>query len=308
MKNPVSALIFSENDRAMRKKPKSIPVNNFGGEFDLGIIIERISFKDLPNLQEWNQPERHDRNSFFLLERGSVTIEIDFTRHSIQSPSLIYMHPDQVHRVIAFENVTVVAWAINNEHLRQEYLKMLKDITPAPPLALGQETHSLVSEAISLCLKFYERRDIQLYFPLMKDSCNALIAFAISLFTGQSKQSDKQSRSEQVTNAFREILEREFSQLKRPTGYARILNLSAPYLNECVRKTTGFSVTHQIQQRVVLEAKRLLYHSDHSLKEIATILGYDDYPYFSRLFTQVAGIAPTNFRRKNLDSSKPYTG
>jgi len=50
-----------------------------------------------------------------------------------------------------------------------------------------------------------------------------------------------------------------------------------------------------------LEAKRLLYHSDQSLKEIAAILGYDDYPYFSRLFTKVAGIAPLNFRHKNRD-------
>lgn len=308
MKNTVAPFIFNENYKTMRKKPESIPVNNFGGEFDAGIVIERISFTDLPELQEWNQPERHDRNSFFLLEEGRVTMEIDFTRYSIQSPSLIYMHPDQVHRVIAFENVTVIAWAIGNEHLNAEYLKMLEDMTPAKPLALGQEAFSLVSETVSLCLRFFGQKDNKLHFNLLKDSCNTLVALTISLFTDQSRPIDKLTRAELAGKAFRELLEQNFTRLKRPADYAHILNLSTPYLNECVRNTTGFSVTHHIQQRVILEAKRLLYHSHHSLKEIAALLGYDDYPYFSRLFTKVTGTAPVSFRSKNLDSSKPYTG
>ena len=72
-------------------------------------------------------------------------------------------------------------------------------------------------------------------------------------------------------------------------------------LNECVRNATGYSVTYHIQQRVVLEAKRLLYHSDKSVKEIAAGLGYEDYSYFVRLFTKVSGITPAAFRNKNFD-------
>ena len=282
----------------MRKKATSIPVNRFDGEFNAGFFIERISFKDLPSFEELEQPERHDRHSFFLLENGTVTLEIDFKKYKIKSPSVIYMHPNQVHRILAFENVTVSSLGINNENLNPEYLKLLEEITPAKPLLLKKETFFLLSGAASLCIKFSERKHDRLYHFLLKDSCNALVALVVSLYLEQSRSTDKPSRFEIVTKAFREILEHNYTAAKRPAAYAQKLNISTPYLNECVRNTTGYSVTYHIQQRVILEAKRLLYHSDKSVKEIAFELGYDNYPYFSRLFTNVSGMTPLTFRNK----------
>jgi AraC-like DNA-binding protein len=285
----------------MRKNTGTIPVNNFGDEFGGGVTIERISFESLPDLGEWQQPERHDRHSFFLLEKGSVTLEIDFQQYVLQAPSAIYMHPDQVHRIIAFKNVTVCAWAANNESLNPEYVKLLEDITPAVPLPLHPEIFALLAEATSLCIKFSRREKDQLYHALLKDQVNALVALVIAPYNEQRTPADKLSRAEIVTRTFREALALHFTRLKGPADYAQKLNLSTPYLNECVKNTTGFSVSHHIQHRVVLEAKRQLRHSDQSLKEIAATLGYDDYAYFSRLFTKVSGMAPVTFRNKNLD-------
>ncbi|WP_231577446.1 helix-turn-helix domain-containing protein [Sphingobacterium sp. IITKGP-BTPF85] len=79
------------------------------------------------------------------------------------------------------------------------------------------------------------------------------------------------------------------------------LNISTPYLNECVKDVTGYPVSYHIQQRIILEAKRLLYHSDKSVKEIADALGFEDYPYFSRLFSKVTGMSALSFRNKNRD-------
>jgi AraC-like DNA-binding protein/mannose-6-phosphate isomerase-like protein (cupin superfamily) len=285
----------------MRKNARSIPVNKFGDETGAGISIERIAFEKLPPLGEWEQPERHDRHSFFLLEKGSVTMEIDLQSHEIRSPSIIYMHPDQVHRIIGFDNVIVSAWGISHEHLKPEYLKLLEEISPAAPMPLDQETFALLVETVSLCIKFTGREKDQLYHTLLKDQGNALVAIVIAAYLERRTAAGKLFRAELVTKAFREALALHFIQLKRPTEYAEKLNLSTAYLNECVKNTTGNSVSWHIQQRVILEAKRLLYHSDQSLKEIAAALGYDDYPYFSRLFTKVAGMNPASFRSKNLD-------
>lgn len=286
----------------MRKNAGAIPVNNFGDESVSGITIERISFEYLPDLGEWKQPERHDRHTFFLLEKGSVTMEIDFHQYEIKAPSLIYMHPDQVHRIVAFENVTVNAWAVNNENLTPEYLQLLEDIVPAPPMPLAPDMFTLLAEAVSLCIKFSERKKDQLHHSLLKTQINALAGLVISLYWEQQAPSDdKLSRSEAVTKAFREALGLHFILFKRPSEYAQKLNLSTAYLNECVKNVTGYSVSYHIQQRVVLEAKRLLHHSGRSLKEIAATLGYDDYTYFSRLFTKVSGMAPLAFRNKNPD-------
>lgn len=287
----------------MLKKIKPIPVNYFDNGYHSGISIEKLLITE-ENLftpdEDSDQTHRHDRHSFFLLERGTVQLEIDFQKYEIKAPSVIYIHPDQVHRTITLD-VTVSSWAINNENLNPEYLELLEEITPAKPLILNEETFSLISEAVSLCIKFLERKNDKLYNGLIRDSCNALVALVVSLYLDQSGSTDKLSRFEIVTKTFRKTLEHNYITAKRPTDYAQKLNISTPYLNECVKNTTGFSVSYHIQQRIILEAKRLLYHSDQSVKEIAAKLGYDDYPYFTRLFTKVTGMTAMAFRNKNLD-------
>lgn len=290
----------------MPRKSKAIPVNTIADEFDIGIAIERLCFSTLDeaNLNasdEAKQSHREERHSFFLLETGAVYIEIDFEAYKITAPAVIYMHPDQVHRLMKFENVTVSTLAINNENLNPEYLKILESLVPAKPLALNQETFSIISETASLCIKFYKRKSGKLYHPLLKDSCNALVALIASQYLETVKTTDTLSRFRLVANAFKSLLERNFIYIKSPAIYAQQLNISTPYLNECVKNATGYSVSYHIRQRVILEAKRLLYHSDKSVKEISSELGYDDYPYFSKLFTQTAGLTPLAFRNKNLE-------
>ncbi|WP_158990642.1 helix-turn-helix domain-containing protein [Mucilaginibacter sp. L196] len=290
----------------MRKKNKSIPVNTMADDFDAGISIERMSLSTadearLNSSDEAKLAHRHDSHSFFLLEKGTVNIEIDFQKYIITAPSIIYVHPDQVHRTTAFDNMTVCSWAITNENLNPEYLKLLESITPAKPLVLNEETFSLISEAVLLFMKFAERKSDKLFHSLLKDSCNALVALVASQYLESAKPIDRLSRFEIVTKTFREILERNYTTTKRPADYAEKLNITTPYLNECVKNATGHPVSYHIQQRVILEAKRLLYYSDKSVKEIAIQLGYDDYPYFSRLFTKVTGMTALSFRNKNFD-------
>jgi AraC family transcriptional activator of pobA len=284
----------------MRKNSASIPVNNFGDDFNTGISIERLSFKHLPDLGEWEQPERHDRHSFFLLEEGSVTMEIDFQICEIHSPSIVYMHPDQVHRIIAFQDLTVCAWALDNETITPEYLRYLNDFMPSVPVRLDKERFRLLSEAAQLCLKFTGRKKDLLYHSLLKNNANGLVGLTISIYLEHLVPADKLSRRESINITFRQALASNFTRLKRPADYAQLLNFSLPYLNECVKGSTGYPISYHVQQRVILEAKRLLYHSDQSLKEIAAALGYDDYPYFSRLFSKVTGMPPLLFRTKNL--------
>jgi len=293
----------------MSKKAKSIPVNPMVNDFDTDISIERIVIEDLLALDKKNltgfeaenQSHRHDRHSFFLLESGTVELEIDFKTYTIEPSTIIYIHPDQVHQTTAFKNVIVSSWAINNERLNPEYLKLLEGLKPVMPLVLEKEIALIFSETVSLFLKFAKRNTDKLYHDLLRDSCNALVALVISQYLGQAKPTDKVSRFELVTSAFREVLEQNYAAVKSPAAYAEKLNLSTAYLNECVKNATGYPVSYHIQQRVILEAKRLLYHSSKSVKEIAFELGYNDYPYFSRLFAKLVGTTALAFRNKNLN-------
>ena len=82
--------------------------------------------------------------------------------------------------------------------------------------------------------------------------------------------------------------------------YASDLSVSPNYLNEVVKKYTGFPVRYHIQQRIILEAKRLALHSGSNMKEIAYKLGYEDMAHFSKFFKANCGINFTDFRKQLL--------
>lgn len=287
--------------RSNVKKSKFIPVNSFIDKYIGGIIIARTSFHGLPDSKEVERSHRDEGHLFIVQEKGTTYIEIDFEKHKIKAPALIYVHPNQVHRLIKFENVTISNWIITSENLHPEFLKQLEDLAPVNVLPLKKENLAIISEAASLSVKLAGRKDERLYYSVLKESCNTLVALVISQYLSLSKSTDQMSRFAVITKAFKLSLEQNYIKIKRPTDYAKKLHISTAYLNECVKSSTGHPVSYHIQHRVILESQRLLYHSDKSVKEIATEMGYDDYSYFTRLFAKVTGMTASAFRNKNRD-------
>ena len=285
----------------MLTKQNTIPVNSILDKFGADIFVSNVSARDVEFYNEVERAHRDNYHLFFVQEQGEVLFEVDFNTYQMSSPCLMYIHPNQVHRSRGGQNISGSFLAISSENLNADYIKVLEDITPVQPLELSPAAYATIAEAVSVCLKFSERTDERFYHTLLKDSCNVLAGLIISQYLAQSEPESRHSRFETVTKAFKASLEANFVAMKRPSDYAQMLHLSTSYLNECVKNATGLPVTSHIQQRIILEAKRLLYHSDESVKVIASKLGYDDYPYFSRLFTKAAGMSALTFRRKNRD-------
>ncbi|MGC4104074.1 helix-turn-helix domain-containing protein [Ferruginibacter sp.] len=291
---------------SMRKNKKNIPVNSMADNSGRGIAIDvnhikKADFKTAEQYEEATQSHRDEGHTFHLVQKGKVLIEIDLKKHTVSAPAVVYMHPSQVHRIIDFHNVTVCSLAINNEHLYPDHQDFLETIAPVAPLSLSKATYKNISTLFTLSLDFYTQKNNKLYQPLLKDSCNALVALIASVFLQQHKGPVQLSRSEHIARSFAQLLEKHYSTVKRPAVYADKLNISTHYLNESVKHTTGIPVTQHIRDRVILEAKRLLLHTDRSVKEIAFELGYEDYPYFTRLFTKATGITALTYRSKRHD-------
>lgn len=290
----------------MAKKQENIPVNSMADEFTQGIAIDKMSikqydFKAKEYYEEAHQSHRDEGYTFHIVEKGSVLMEIDFQKYEISAPVIVYMHPNQVHRILKCSNMTVCSLAIKSENLNQDYLHFLEELAPANPLSLSKDFSVKIFETFSLCLSLSKENDNKLHYLILKDSCNTLVGLIISAFLSQEKSSAKLSRVEFISKSFQQLLDKNYDTLKRPNEYAKLLNISAHYLNESVKNTTGVSVSKHIQNRIILEAKRMLYHTDKSVKEIAFELGYDDYPYFSRIFTKSTGISALAFRNKRHD-------
>lgn len=284
----------------MAKDRKQIPIKQLPGEYHTGIALRKIESDDFRSLDDADHSHRHDYHFFFLQLRGTVLLEIDFEKYETAGAAVFYIHPSQVHRVVKVEDTVAYLLAIQSEHINPDCVTLLAEISPAKPLPLANGEASLLAEAFRLCLSIFGRTGDKLHSALIKSSCGTLVALIISRYLEQFKSADQLSRFDKVSKAFFHALEQHFTTIKRPAGYAALLNISTPYLNECVRMVTGRPVSHHILQRTVLEAKRLLYHSDKSVKEIAAELGYDDYAYFSRLFTKSVGLSASSFRAKNL--------
>ncbi|GAB4583674.1 helix-turn-helix domain-containing protein [Nocardia sp. IFM 10818] len=97
---------------------------------------------------------------------------------------------------------------------------------------------------------------------------------------------------------FREELEVAFRARHQVADYAARLGYSTRTLNRLARENTGLSAKQMIDERIVLEAKRLLAHGRDPVARIADQLGFDDASNFSKYFQQRAGVTPMAFRER----------
>jgi len=78
--------------------------------------------------------------------------------------------------------------------------------------------------------------------------------------------------------------------------YAEKMNLTSDVFSRKIKSQLGRLPSALIQERVVLESKKLLHLTYLSVKEIALKLQFDDEHYFSRYFKKYVGVSPTDFR------------
>jgi AraC family transcriptional activator of pobA len=101
-------------------------------------------------------------------------------------------------------------------------------------------------------------------------------------------------------NEFEVLLEKFYKTEKSPSFYASKMNMTLKHLNRICKNILGQTVTDIIGQRIILEAKRLLSDPTKSVAQIADALGYDNYPYFGKMFKKYTQITPGEFRKSIL--------
>ena len=82
---------------------------------------------------------------------------------------------------------------------------------------------------------------------------------------------------------------------------ADLLNLSPHYLSDLLKQETGKTTIELIHLFLISEAKNLLKGSDNNIAETAYALGFDNLPYFSRLFKKEVGVSPNQYKRQVLN-------
>lgn len=79
------------------------------------------------------------------------------------------------------------------------------------------------------------------------------------------------------------------------------LNLSPKYLSDLLKHETGKTALELIHLYLIAEAKNMLIAGEQNISGIAYQLGFENPPYFSRLFKKEVGISPKEFQNQNLN-------
>ncbi len=242
---------------------------------------------------------RDDYYIFLLIERGKDTMLIDFEEHEVTENNVYCILPGQVHH--SGGKVNACGWflAVDSLLVKGEYKEILEKafITGYSPKPDEEAIKILknCAEIINNRLKFKQNIGQQISHNLL----SAYIGMIAEIYQEELSLSANK-RSAIITYEFKTLLSSNYRIMKQPSQYAAKMNVSPIYLYEAVKQTTGQSVSNYIHNEIVIQAKRLLFYTDRSVKEIALELGYEDYAYFTRLFTKVSKLSPTQFRKKYL--------
>lgn len=98
---------------------------------------------------------------------------------------------------------------------------------------------------------------------------------------------------------FRQLLEQHFHEAHTVHEYADMLSISSRTLTKYVGQSVHQTPLLIINERIALEAKRLLLHSTLSVKSIGYRLGFEDPSYFVKFFKRMTGMMPSEFRQHN---------
>ncbi len=122
-----------------------------------------------------------------------------------------------------------------------------------------------------------------------------LLTYLSRLYTEQFP-ADEPSADQRLLKTYQAKVEECFRELHEVGAYASRLHISAGHLSEVVKAQSGKPAIKHLHDRLVLEARRLLLHTRHSLKEIAFDLGFSDASYFNRFFKRETGATPAEYR------------
>lgn len=92
------------------------------------------------------------------------------------------------------------------------------------------------------------------------------------------------------------LLEQNYCRVHTVREYADMMGISNRTLNDIIRRNAGCSPLEFIHERIMIEARRMLLHTDHSVGEISDRLGFSHASYFVNFFKKLEGCTPSDLR------------
>lgn len=245
-------------------------------------------------------PHRHNYYEVFIFEVGGGEHHIDFQTFPIKNHSVHFVSPGQVHYVVRREDskgfVLLFSRDFYSSHQQQlRQFPFLNNNSKEPILNLKSQDFETLSNLVS-AIRSEQNSDDMVTNELIKAYLNTFLIHCKRFFNENQKQALYSKDS--LYYKFKQLIEENYLHLHNVSEYANRLNSSEKQLATATKKESGLTPKALIDERIILEAKRLVSYTSYSLQEIAFFLNYTDASHFAKFFRSKTGESPGQYREK----------
>jgi AraC-like DNA-binding protein len=265
------------------------------------LLVDLAWIHDIPTFI-FDEPHALDFYDIVLVTRGRGTFFLDGEPLDVRAGRIFFTTPGQVRhwRVTKLDGVCLFfpALFLQEFFLDDQFIARL----PFFHHPAGAESAVSIAPRVAASLRdmmLAMRRELP---PVRADSTHLLRAqlyeILIRLARIHTAAHPTSARGPHpVVQRYLELVEAHYRRLHRTTEYAQKLAISSGHLTALCNAHLGRSAKRVLQDRIAVEARRLLLYSDRTAEAIGHHLGFADPSYFGRFFGRMTGRSPQAFRR-----------
>ena len=257
--------------------------------------------------EDVDEPIHSDVYNIIWIKKGSGTYTIDFSTYQFSSGMMFFLTPGQMYRVESEEIVEGTRLAFNENFYCVDTFGtkascdgiLFNNPYQHPYITLNPAQYRHFEELSEQILAEFDAPGLA-HEELVHSYLQQFLIYATRIKDQQSDFEETEADSEETEfmTQFHNLIEQNYRSKHAVAEYADMLHMAPKSLHRKVKRLTGETVSQIIQNRLTLEAKRLLYHTDMTVKQIGYELGFDDPTYFSRFFKKQTGQSATKFQEE----------
>jgi AraC-like DNA-binding protein len=251
-------------------------------------------------------PVRLSYHLLVLTTAGQGTVELDFADRPCRPGTLLWARPGQALRIGAQPGLDAALVTWDRDALSGAQLGGAGIDDPAGPSRwqlAGADQDAVTGEFTQLAVDCGRYTEGPLAAALLRHQL-AVLLLRIALL-GADDAPDTASAESRTFTRFRRALEDGHPHSRRVEDYAARLGCSVRTLTRASLAVTGRTAKQVVDDRVALEARRLLACTPLSVAEVGRRLGFPEPTNFGRFFHREVGVSPGAFRSGDQDGADP---
>ncbi len=239
----------------------------------------------------------------FLFD-GEGSVLIDLADYQFKGKTILFTSPYQNIQLISSENFEIRNLSFHGDFYCIEYHKkevacnglLFNNIYLHPVFPLDDETYIELGEIIRKAAVVQESDRFS--GAVQRSYLQLMLAISSREKMKLLEKQQLEIHDFNEVKTFQELVEKHFISERSVSFYADRLHISPNALSKKIKAEFLKSPSQIIQERVILESKKLIHLTRKTVKEIAAELNFEDEHYFSRYFKKHTGVSPVKFREQ----------